>query len=46
MVTRTPPQEGVIPAERDFASMDDLRAAEQRQREYLRASEARQDKRL
>ena len=35
MATRTPPREGVLPSERVFASMDDLRA-----------SESRQDKRL
>lgn len=46
MATRTPPREGVLPNERVFASMDDLRASEQRQREALRDSEARQDKRL
>lgn len=46
MATQAPPREGVMPSERDFASMDDLRASEQRQRESLRDSEARQDKRL
>ena len=46
MATRSPPREGVLPAERDFASMDDLRASEQRQREGLRDLEARQNKRL
>ena len=46
MATQAPPREGVMPSERDFASMDDLRASEQRQREALRDSEARQDKRL
>ncbi len=46
MATRAPPREGVLPSERVFASMDDLRASEQRQREALRDSEARQDKRL
>ena len=46
MATQAPPREGVMPSERDFASMDDLRDSEQRQREALRDSEARQDKRL
>ena len=46
MATQAPPREGVMPSERDFASMDDLRDSEQRQRESLRDSEARQDKRL
>ena len=46
MATQAPPREGVMPSERNFASMDDLRDSEQRQREALRDSEARQDKRL